>query len=173
MKRFTNQKYYITSIIVGITITVGIFIYVYKPKIIDVTNQKISTKENIPIQKTSPPKSLYDKNDKKIFPIANTESKIINNVSPSIVLSTGNINVQLIINPNQTLYQILNDKKNINKISFSGKNYSGLGFFITDIGDLHSGNGKNLFYYINGKEASVGISSYIPKEGDVVLWKLE
>jgi hypothetical protein len=28
-------------------------------------------------------------------------------------------------------------------------------------------------YYINGKEAEIGISSYIPKNGDMIEWKLK
>jgi len=30
-----------------------------------------------------------------------------------------------------------------------------------------------LLYYINGKEASVGVSTYKPKNGDIIEWKLK
>jgi len=75
--------------------------------------------------------------------------------------------------PNTFLYDALVREKDKGNIDFSGKNYPGLGFFVTDIGTLHSGNGKNLIYYINGKEATVGVSSYALKDGDVIEWKLE
>lgn len=75
--------------------------------------------------------------------------------------------------PNTTLYDALVQAKNTGAITFFGKNYPGLGFFVTDIGTLHSGNGKNLIYYINGKEATVGVSSYRLKDGDIIKWKLE
>jgi ATP:corrinoid adenosyltransferase len=91
----------------------------------------------------------------------------------TIVLIAGNVKVNLIIYPNQNFYEVLKNKENTEKILFSGKEYSGIGFFITDIADLHSGIGKNLIYYVNNKEASVGISSYVPQNGDVVEWKLE
>ncbi len=57
--------------------------------------------------------------------------------------------------------------------TFSGKEYPALGFFVSDIGDLHSGDGDYLIYYINGKEASVGVSSYELRDGDTIEWKLE
>src|SRR3989344_4658193 len=75
--------------------------------------------------------------------------------------------------PSTFLYDALLQEKNKGKIDFSGKNYPGLGFFVTDIGTLHSGKGKNLIYYINSKEATVGVSSYALKDGDVIEWKLE
>ncbi len=70
-----------------------------------------------------------------------------------------------------SLYDLLLEKKR-EVLEFSGKNYPGLGFFVTDIGSLHEGGGKHLFYYINNVEASVGVSLYVPKNGDTILWKL-
>ena len=58
-------------------------------------------------------------------------------------------------------------------LSFAGKNYPILGFFVTDIGDLHATGGENLFYYINGEEALVGVSTLSLKDGDVIEWKLK
>ena len=75
--------------------------------------------------------------------------------------------------PNVLLYDALVQEEKEGRIDFSGKMYPNLGFFVTDIGTLHSGNGKNLIYYINGKEATVGVSSYTLKDGDVIEWKLE
>ena len=75
--------------------------------------------------------------------------------------------------PNTLLYDALVQEEKEGRIDFSGKMYPNLGFFVTDIGTLHSGNGKNLIYYINGKEAAVGVSSYKLKDGDIIEWKLE
>ncbi|MDP2788988.1 MAG: DUF4430 domain-containing protein [bacterium] len=73
----------------------------------------------------------------------------------------------------QSLYETFLKAEENKQITFDSKVYPSLGFFITDINGLHGGNGENLIYYINGKEANVGVSSYFPKNGDVVLWKLE
>lgn len=72
-----------------------------------------------------------------------------------------------------SLLSILTAAKDRGEITFSGKEYSGLGFFITELGSLKEGNGKHLMYYINGKEASVGVSIYVPKTGDLVVWELK
>ncbi len=91
----------------------------------------------------------------------------------AITLVVGAQEIRLKIIPGQSLYQTLSLPENKGMISFFGKEYPGLGFFITDIGPLHQGNGQYLFYYVNGLEATAGISSYIPKNGDVVVWKLK
>lgn len=72
-----------------------------------------------------------------------------------------------------SLLTILTSAKERGEIAFSGKEYPGLGFFVTELGSLKEGDGKHLMYFINGKEASVGVSLYIPKAGDSVVWELK
>ncbi len=91
----------------------------------------------------------------------------------SITVSAGKIKFNLSVPANTLFYDALIQAKNAGTMEFSGKIYPGLGFFVTDIGTLHSGNGKNLLYYINGKEATVGVSSYALKDGDIIEWKLK
>ena len=98
---------------------------------------------------------------------------LIHKEGAQATISAGNTKINLSFLKNASLYDVLTKAKNNNKINFNGKNYPGLGFFVTDIGTLHSGSGKDLLYYINDKEASVGVSSYILKDGDVIEWKLE
>lgn len=103
------------------------------------------------------------------------ESISVNSVKKTISITIIAENETLHLEPQAgvSLYDALVLAKDAEQIIFSGKNYSGLGFFVTDIGSLHSGNGKNLFYYINNKEASVGVSSYLLKDGDIIEWKLK
>lgn len=106
--------------------------------------------------------------------IVNPEiEKIEDQKTESATILAGSIKTQLSFPPNTLFYDALVQAKNTGAISFGGKNYSGLGFFMTDIGSLHSGSGKNLLYYINGKGASVGVSFYTLKNGDIIEWKLE
>jgi hypothetical protein len=88
-------------------------------------------------------------------------------------ISDGNIIIHEDVVKENTLYDALVKIQSEKKMSFTGKTYSGLGFLVTSIGELQEGSGKYLIYYINGKEASVGVSSYVPKNGDVILWKLK
>lgn len=104
-----------------------------------------------------------------------TQSISVNSVKKTIstTIIAGNETLHLELQAGMSLYDALVLAKENKDIVFSGKNYSGLGFFMTDIGSLHSGNGKNLFYYINNQEASVGVSSYLLKDGDIIEWKLK
>jgi hypothetical protein len=60
-----------------------------------------------------------------------------------------------------------------NNFSFRIKEYPSLGIFVEEINDINGTPGKYWIYYINGKEASIGISKYILKSGDVISWKQE
>ena len=112
------------------------------------------TTKSVTEQKTESPKNIEENNQ-------------------SVTILAGGTTVYLSFLPNTIFYDALVQGKNENKISFSGKNYPGLGFFVTDIGTLHAGSGKHLLYYINGKEATVGVSSYTLKDGNIIEWKLE
>lgn len=109
------------------------------------------------------------KNTKTVTPSPETKTQTKN--IETVAVSAGDKKIYL--QPNITFYDALVKAKNENEITFSGKNYPGLGFFVTEIGTLRAGSGKNLLYYINGKEATVGVSSYTLKDGDVIEWKLE
>lgn len=110
--------------------------------------------------------------EKQIESIPNRTIKRDIQELPSITIKAGETIANITIIPGQNLYEILQNKTNNNLIPFKGKDYSGLGFFVTEIGTLRSSKGKYLFYNINGVEATQGISSYIPKEGDVIDWEL-
>ncbi len=88
-------------------------------------------------------------------------------------LRAGDVVLHLAVQEGTTLYDAMRDAQSAGKLSFSGREYTGLGFFVTDIGTLHEDEGKYAVYYVNGEQASVGVSSYVVREGDVIEWKLE
>ena len=49
----------------------------------------------------------------------------------------------------------------------------GMGSFITGINGQMGSPGKYWIYYVNDIKASVGVSQYILKEGDIIKWKQE
>lgn len=102
-----------------------------------------------------------------------SEQKIIQNVETTFSLIILGETYIIPFTEGDTLYHALDNAKQAGRISFLGKEYQGLGFLVTDIGTLHNGNGLYLFYYINSKEASVGVSSYILRSGDTIEWKLK
>jgi hypothetical protein len=91
----------------------------------------------------------------------------------SIALHAGEVSIMLAPESGTALFDILSRARDAGEITFTGKQYSGLGFYVTSIGSLHESAKNHLFYYINGKPAAVGISSNIPKDGDIIDWKLE
>lgn len=104
--------------------------------------------------------------------LINTASVPINNTILNTII-VGEKTLQIKSYAGASLYDVLLSAKENGNITFSGKNYPGLGFFMTDIDSLHSEQGKYLFYYINNKEASVGVSSYSLKDGDIIKWELK
>jgi hypothetical protein len=102
--------------------------------------------------------------------VSNSEIQTKNITATLIV---GDLNLDLRFSAGMSLYEILTEMKTRGEIEFKGRNYPGLGFFVSDIGSLHSGMGKNLMYYINNQEAEVGISAYKPQAGDIISWKIK
>ncbi len=79
----------------------------------------------------------------------------------------------LLIPKGSSVYSAMKLAQRAKKISFSGKEFSGLGFFVEEINGIKSDYWKGMYwiYYINGKKANVGISSYIVSSGDAIEWK--
>ena len=113
---------------------------------------------------------IFTQTHKNILPLPITEAR---EETTSFTVVVSGETIPLSVRTRTSLYDALLLAKENKQIIFSGKNYPVLGFFVTDIGSLHTGDGKNLIYYINNKEANVGVSSYLPKDGDIILWKLE
>ena len=78
------------------------------------------------------------------------------------------------VKPGSSVYDLMSLLKAENKIDFSGKNYSGLGFFVEEInGVKNNPAGENWLYYVNGQPAPVGVSNYRIKNNDEIEWKYE
>ena len=88
--------------------------------------------------------------------------------------------LQLITNAQHQLTQISYDGQNgVNAYrllqrhaSVKAKKYS-FGYFVTSINGVAGDGPKYWIFYINGKSASVGASSYITKNSDRLTWKLQ
>ena len=106
-----------------------------------------------------------------VLEIANQSEVQVPNISVTVI--TDDVSFNFSLDEGNSLYEVLYEARENNQITFSGRKYFGLGFFVTDIGSLHQAKGKNLLYYINDEKAKTGISSYIPQDGDIISWKLE
>lgn len=72
-----------------------------------------------------------------------------------------------------SVYDFMSQLQNEGKIKFTEKNYIGIGKFISEINGIGGNGEKNWIYYVNGKEAKIGVSNYKIKPGDIVSWKYE
>jgi hypothetical protein len=76
--------------------------------------------------------------------------------------------------PGETnVYDFMNRLRSEGKITFTEKNYIGMGKFIDSINGVKNNQNQSWIYYVNGVEASVGVSNYKIKVGDIVSWKYE
>lgn len=93
----------------------------------------------------------------------------------AVVLRIENKDYDVLLNSGDTVYDVMNNLKNDKEknFSFKYKEYTSLGIFIDEIGELKNGNGKYLIYSINGKEAQVGVSKYKLQAGDIISWELK
>jgi len=104
----------------------------------------------------------------------------------ALPLSRENVKVSLMIQDKKYETQIKDEEtvfgvmKKIQKESnkdnlfdFKYTEHPGLGIFINEISGKKGGRDGYWIYYVNGVEASIGVSNYKIKDGDVISWKYE
>ena len=72
-----------------------------------------------------------------------------------------------------SVYDFMSKLRSERKINFTEKNYIGMGKFIETINGVKGNGDQNWIYYVNNKEAQVGVSNYKINPGDIVSWKYE
>ena len=77
------------------------------------------------------------------------------------------------LNAGESLFDLLKKTTKTKGIELSYKDYGGsMGMFITSIARTSASGDKWWQYWVNGQYANVGVSSSIPKAGDVVEFRL-
>ena len=138
-------------IILGIALALwGIFLLNSKQ------NKKISNQQNILTNDTSINSTSATKDD-----------------TGKVYLEINNQKIEALIIKNESVYSLMQQLQNIDKINFKEKNYVGMGKFIEEINGLKNNGDKNWIYYVNNKKAEIGVSNYQLKFGDIISWKYE
>lgn len=116
-----------------------------------------------------------------VVPIKNQKNNEIKTIQ-----SEDNIKVELYVfdkkyetkvKEGSTVFEMMNvlEKQNSegNQFSFKYTNNMSMGSFVTEINDIKGSPGKYWIYYVNDNLASIGVSKYVLKEGDIINWKNE
>jgi uncharacterized protein DUF4430 len=123
--------------------------------------------------------------------VAQIKTKIAIGVTVIVVIAVGVVaGIDIHNRSDGNVKTVTNSQHQITQISYNGQNsvnayvllekhatvqakHYSFGYFVTSI-DGVAGNGPKYWtFYVNGKEASVGASSYITKSSDRISWKLE
>lgn len=83
--------------------------------------------------------------------------------------------IQVAVKEGGTAYDMLVAAREKGSITFSGRQFSGVGFFVEEINGLKQDGKKGMYwiYAVNGEKAHVGVSSYVLKTGDRVTFTYE
>ncbi len=83
--------------------------------------------------------------------------------------------VEVRVKENGSVYDMLVAAQKKGLISFSGRQFSGVGFFVEEIDGLRQDGQKGMYwiYAVNGTKAHVGVSSYGLRVGDRVTFTYE
>jgi hypothetical protein len=74
-----------------------------------------------------------------------------------------------------SVYDLMVRAQETSDFQFRGQEFPGLGFFIQAINGLEQSPrlAKYWIYYINGKNAEIGISAYTVNNHDIISWRYE
>lgn len=73
----------------------------------------------------------------------------------------------------KTALAVMNQLSETTDFRYSGKDFSGLGFFVESINGTKSEGGMYWILYVNGVLAGEGVSQLIVKPGDRIEWRYE
>lgn len=154
-----NKKYILVSFVL---ILLGFSYWYFN---FDLKNKKsLHTEENNELNISSENKIDNKVNTRELD--LNLED--INKISVSLIV--GENNYQTKVNEGSNVYFVMEQIKKENKdFDFKYKEYPSLGIFIEEINGV-ADSSLYWIYYVNGKEASVGVSNYIIKNGDIISW---
>jgi hypothetical protein len=120
--------------------------------------------------KTEHVKNIEKSTDSSIFA---TSSQIVNKSQNAEIIILDK-KIEFSFEEGDSLFNAMNELQNSGQISFKGKEFSAMGFFVEEINGFKQLPKERKYwrYYVNNKEASVGISNYKLKNNDSIEWKL-
>lgn len=140
-------------------------------KIVETSNPNKKVLENKVLENHDITNSNQVINSKQEIKSAVIKQPVVAKISSTIIV--GDLKLEESFEAGKSVYDILKMEKEKGKLNLVSKEFSGMGFFVSEIGSLKENKNKHLIYFVNGKSPSVGISAYILKDKDVVSWELK
>ena len=151
------KKIYIVIVLASLSIFLIFFLHSNKKD----ASPKIVEQEQIPVE-----------NIKVKIP---TEKADIDTIKVSLVVSDKEYKTEIKNNSSvfDAMKKIEEESTKDNMFSFKYTNNASLGNFVTEINGHAGTPGKYWIYYVNNLKASVGVSNYVLKSGDIIKWSQE
>lgn len=137
-------------------------------------------------------KDTRTQTDKKVYTIVDFLTQPKQQDEPSIIIVTNSLNVAtntlsatleldnqkytLVYTNGDSLYTAMDKLQTNTDFRFGARNFGGsLGYFVEEINGVKNDRtkGKYWVYSINGEKAKIGVSNYILKSNDIILWDYE
>jgi hypothetical protein len=171
MKIKNSQIFLIIGTFLGVYILLAGYLSILKPVDVEIKTEKIN--DNIVAFEIIPEEVAQSQTPEPV-PKA-LAGKIDNSPDIKVLLTVLDKNYELEVKENSSVFDAMKEleTKNDGDFSFKYNEYPSMGIFVYEINGMKETRGSYWLYYVNDKEASVGVSSYILKEGDSILWKQE
>ncbi|MBI4093361.1 DUF4430 domain-containing protein [Candidatus Kaiserbacteria bacterium] len=81
--------------------------------------------------------------------------------------------ISIASNVDGTVLDAMHAQKAEGTLSFSGREFPGLGFFVEEINGKRSADGYYWILYVNGTLSQTGVSQTFLSAGDLIEWRYE
>jgi len=159
-----NNKKNIIWVLLLVVITFCVYLLFSNDKKVEIPAE-IQTDSELPITQSDIKTQI-----KSVFIKESPLNENVKNVSTTLQVLDKSYSVKT--EEGVSVYDVMKDAES-DGFSFEGKEYPSMGFFVEKINEIKNGEGGYWIYYVNGIKASVGISNYIIKDGDIINWKFE
>jgi len=106
-------------------------------------------------------------------PSAVSSSPVFVPTGTQAVIKIGENTYSVDVTPGETVIETMRALSTAGTLTFAGRDYPGLGFFVDSINGQKNEGGKYWVFYVNGVSATSGVSMYRVTSGDVIEWKYE
>ena len=93
--------------------------------------------------------------------------------TPNVTFAASGTSSGVYAPPGSTVLDAMRTLASTSDFTFSGRDYSSLGFFVDSIKGKENADGYYWILYVNGKSSDTGVSQTTLSAGDTVEWKYE